>query len=240
MIQDERDLVRKLRSGDRRGFEEVYHVYSGRVLGFTLRLCGERAEAEDLVQEVFLAAYAGRKSFQGRASLLTWLLGIASRRWRDRGRKQRLEMGPSLDEEQAAATPGTVGGRQLEEQVIDALAFSSAVDSLEAPFREALLLVASQGLTYREAADVLGEPVGTVKWRVSEATRRMRRIYCEVEEEFHELQRAEPGSDRGDGSGRAIGTPHLAVEEAPVRLLRLPGGVGADPPGLEPNADTGG
>lgn len=239
MIQDERELIRKLRSGERRGFEEVYHAYAGRVLGFALRLCGERSEAEDLVQEVFLAAYAGRTSFQGRASLLTWLLGIASRRWRDRGRKQRLDTGPALDEEQSAEAIGLPGIRQLEEQVVDALAFASALDSLDAPFREALLLVASQGLSYREAAEVMGEPVGTVKWRVSEATRRMRRIYHEVEEEFHELQRTESGSDGSPGGGEVGRTLALVAEAAPLPLRRLPDGVGPDPSGLGPTARDG-
>src|SRR5690349_16594435 len=131
MIQDERDLVRKLRSGDRRGFEEVYHAYAGRVLGFALRLCRERSEAEDLVQEVFLAAYSGRANFQGRASLLTWLLGIASRRWRDRGRKH-VDAGTSLDDEQAQRATGPPGVRALEEQVVDSLAFASAIESLDA------------------------------------------------------------------------------------------------------------
>lgn len=239
MIQDERDLVRKLKSGDRRGFEEVYHAYAGRVLGFALRLCGERSEAEDLVQEVFLAAYAGRTRFQGRASLLTWLLGIASRRWRDRGRKQRVDAGTTLDDEVASEPATTPGVRQLEEQVVDALAFSSAIDSLDPPFREALLLVASQGLSYREAAEVMGEPVGTVKWRVSEATRRVRRIYHDVEEEFHELQHAKSGPDRGAGRGGVACSLELAVESSPLRLQRLPGRVGADATDLEPDACPG-
>jgi DNA-directed RNA polymerase specialized sigma24 family protein len=49
---------------------------------------------------------------------------------------------------------------------------------LEAPFREALLLVAGQGMTYKEAAALMDEPVGTVKWRVHEATKRMRELWA--------------------------------------------------------------
>jgi RNA polymerase sigma-70 factor (ECF subfamily) len=64
-MPDERELGRKLRSGDRDAFDAIYQRYADRVMGFALRLCGDRTEAEDLVQEVFLAAYAARGEFRG-------------------------------------------------------------------------------------------------------------------------------------------------------------------------------
>ena len=71
---------------------------------------------------------------------------------------------------------------------MNALTMETALAKLDAPAREALLLVVSQGLTYREAADVMEEPVGTTKWRVSQATRKMAALLNAVEEEFHEMQ----------------------------------------------------
>jgi DNA-directed RNA polymerase specialized sigma24 family protein len=61
-------------------------------------------------------------------------------------------------------------------QTVETVVLDQALQMLDEPFREALLLVHSQGLTYREAAELRGEPVGTVKWRVSEAARRLRQI----------------------------------------------------------------
>lgn len=139
-----------------------------------MRLTGNRSDAEDLVQEAFVAAYTGQTGFQGRAGILTWLLGIAVRRWRDGRRRKEPEM-VALDEEIApdGGFPSS-GGVSVEEKTIHSVLIADALKALEPAYREAVLLVVSQGLTYREAAEVLGEPVGTVKWRVSEAVRKMR------------------------------------------------------------------
>jgi RNA polymerase sigma-70 factor, ECF subfamily len=196
MTFEERELVSRLRAGDRQGFDALYRIYVPRVMGFACRLTGCRADAEDLVQEVFVAAYAAAPGFEGRSGLLSWLLAIAVRRWRDRSRRRSVETVPPLDDdgtEEGAPSPGP--GSALEEQVVRSLTLTHALAALEPPFREALLLVASQGLTYREAAEVLGEPVGTVKWRVSEASRRLRALLGAVEEECHEVQVRQPRAD---------------------------------------------
>src|SRR5262249_15540638 len=133
MSSDERELVRQLRAGDRRGFDALYRRYGHRVLGFACRLTGCRTEAEDLVQEVFGAAYAAAPVFEGRSGLLNWLLGITVRRWRDRSRRATLETVPPLEDDDdlpPAASPGC----GLEDQVIRSLTLSRALASLEAPF----------------------------------------------------------------------------------------------------------
>ena len=81
MTIDERELMRRFGAGERDGFDAVYDQYAHRVLGFAMRLTGNRSDAEDLVQETFVSAFKGCSTFQGRASILTWLLGIAVRRW---------------------------------------------------------------------------------------------------------------------------------------------------------------
>lgn len=179
----------KLRAGDRAAFDALFERHAPQVLGFLLPLTGSRAEAEDLVQDVFLAAYRAHASFQGRAKPISWLLGIAVRRWRDCGRRGRLEV-LALDDDRGAGELARGSPRQAapDARVLDALALTEALSRLAPPARAALLLVASQGFTYREAADILGEPVGTVKWRVSEASRRMRQLLTIGEEETDVLQ----------------------------------------------------
>jgi len=174
----------RIREGDGIEFRRLYDTYGSRVLGFALRLTGSRPEAEDLVQEVFAAAYASRASFQGRSKPLTWLLGIATRRWRDCGRRATLPVSP-LDEDIGTGCVAT-----LEDTVIGTVTLSQALAKLDPAMRAALLLVASQGLTYKEAAEALGEPVGTVKWRVFEATRKMQKLLQAVEEEYDAMQQA--------------------------------------------------
>ncbi|MCC2669812.1 MAG: polymerase, sigma-24 subunit, subfamily [Armatimonadetes bacterium] len=173
MEPDETELVTRVRAGDATAFDALYRSFGARVLGFALRLSENRAEAEDLVQEVFIAAYGARTSYRGRSRLLTWLLGIAARRWRDRCRYDARRPTALGGDELLAGRPAT--GARVEEQVVETVVLDQALAALDVPFREALLLVHSQGLSYREAAQALGVPIGTVKWRVFEATRRLRR-----------------------------------------------------------------
>ncbi|MFN3650584.1 MAG: RNA polymerase sigma factor [Armatimonadota bacterium] len=71
MEPDETEWIRRIRSGEPEAFAAVHRRFAGRVLGFTYRLTSNRAEAEDLAQEVFVAAYRSHAAFQGRSGLLT-------------------------------------------------------------------------------------------------------------------------------------------------------------------------
>ncbi|WP_309721588.1 RNA polymerase sigma factor [Armatimonas sp.] len=162
-----------MRTDHNETFRQLYQDYGGNVLGFLLRLCqGNRAEAEDLAQETFIAAYEARLRYKGFGSPKAWLFGIALRRWRDSKRRRREETGTAPQEDAAPA---------FESGVLGAITLEAALDRLEEKERAALLLVGVQGLTYKEAAQVLEEPLGTVKWRVFEATKRMRKLLCESE-----------------------------------------------------------
>jgi len=166
--EDDPQVLRAFRRGDHAAFEAVYRRYAGRVMSFAYRLCEDRTEAEDLVQETFVAAYRGREGFRGRSEVLPWLLGIAWRRRRDSARSRR-PASVALRESDAASRPEEVEG-----QALDAVMLEAAVDRLPPMLWEAFHLVMVQGLTHREAADVLGRPVGTVKWCTSTAVRRLR------------------------------------------------------------------
>jgi RNA polymerase sigma-70 factor, ECF subfamily len=196
MKYEERQLETGIRMGDAESFRVLYDRHAPQILGYLLRLTNNRAEAEDLVQDVFLAAYVGRTTFRGQSRPISWLLGIATRRWRDRLRRRTPASTP-LDTlaETGEAEWGGVPQTGLEGDVINAITLTRALAKLEPPLREALLLVRSQGLTYVEAAAILEQPVGTVKWRVSEATRRMQQLLDTVEGEFDEMQRL-AGSDQ--------------------------------------------
>ena len=200
MTNHEQELIRLMRAGNPRGFQMLYAQYADRVLGFVLRLSGSRGDAEDIVQEVFLAAWQGRDSFQGRARLLTWLLGIASRRWRDRSRQRLPETVPFADEGTANA-PTAITILPLSQQqgmeagVINALTLEQTLAQLQPLHREALLLVASQGLTQKEAAQVMNEPLTTTKWRVWQAKKQMASLLHAIEEECNDVQRTESRTD---------------------------------------------
>ena len=184
---DSRKLGAMIRGGDTQAFRVLYEQYGGRIKGYLKQMTGSAESAEDLMQEVFVAAYHGRSAYRGDTSALSWLLGIAHRRWRDANRKSTVST-----VELRESMVDTEGGKPLADRVLDAITLTSALSTLDDAYREALFLVASEGLTYREASQVTGEPVGTVKWRVSIAIRRLRSELMREEGHGDELQRALP------------------------------------------------
>ena len=150
----------------------LYSQYGDRIYRFCLRLSGSASDAEDLTQEVFLAAFQGQSRFQHRASVQTWLYQIALNYWRHSRRTPRLEL-LALPENAPHAGPG------LAEVVTESVALTCALSALPDDLREAFLLVKAEGLTSREVAHILNIPQGTVQWRVHQAARRLRVLLTE-------------------------------------------------------------
>lgn len=126
------------------------------------------------MQETFLAAYQGVERFGGRARLSTYLIAIAVRRWRDQQRKPRHETVALLDEHDTSLHAPHPKDAPTENQALAGIVYRAALAQLDDPLKEAFLLVAAEGLTHKEAAQVLQIPLGTLKWRVAEAMRRLR------------------------------------------------------------------
>src|ERR1700704_2912454 len=112
MAADERDLVARFQRGEAGAFDQLYAGYGDRIYRLCYRLCGHAADAEDLAQEVFVAAYQGLDRFAGRSSLTTWLYRIAFFRW-GRLRGVPLSNSVSLDSELdgAVTAPDPAPGR---------------------------------------------------------------------------------------------------------------------------------
>ena len=128
--KDERNLTAGFRRGDPETLRLAYREFAPRVHGFALRLTGQRLDAEDLTQEVFIAACAGRAGYDGRSRLITWLLGIAIRRWRDMNRRGRVVSVPLINErdlERSSMREGASKGQSLEMQTIDNLLLERAL-----------------------------------------------------------------------------------------------------------------
>ena len=174
MTSSERDRVRRFQDGEPGSFDALYSEHGDRIYRFCYRLCGHTADAEDLTQEVFLAAYQGLHRFAGRSSVVTWLYRIALYRWGRIHGARRPETVP-LDEETvgaaAAPDPASAG--------VERLSLESGLLALPDGLREAFLLVKVEGLKYREAAQVLGVPLGTVQSRVHDAVVRLRALLAE-------------------------------------------------------------
>jgi RNA polymerase sigma-70 factor, ECF subfamily len=157
-------------------FACLFERFGGEILGLLLRLThGDRAESEDLTQETFVAAFQGQKSYSGRVPIRAWLAGIAVRRLRDSRRRPR----PKSVVLTAIELPAQ---SRTERDVTQRVVLEQALAELPDAQQTAILLVLVQGMTYKEAAAALGEPEGTVKWRVSEASKKLRARLSETEE----------------------------------------------------------
>ncbi|HLK60613.1 MAG TPA: RNA polymerase sigma factor [Chthonomonadaceae bacterium] len=184
MQSEDRKLIAAFQAGDEEAFNALYRQYAGRVLAFARQITGSRTEAEDLTQETFLAAYKGLIGFRGQANLLTWIFSILVRRWRDQHRSAKPPLVAYIEGDEAQTEESLPSHRDGNpEHRLTAIAIGQALETLEPAFREAFVLVAVQGLTHREAACVLQQPVGTVKWRVAQATQRVRKRLQESDAE---------------------------------------------------------
>ena len=161
MTASDVDLVHAARSGSDAAFAQLVERHQSSVRAFLRRLLGRHwDEADDLAQDVFVAAWSSLGRLKDPAGLRSWLLGIAWRKGQDRmrsGLRSQARDRSWLDE----TAPS--GGISQE----DRLALADAMAALPADQRACVALCLAEGLSHSEAADVLGFPLGTVKSHVA-------------------------------------------------------------------------
>jgi len=176
METNDETLMTAHKAGDPAAFGALVGRYAGPLLGYLIRLVGDRHHAEDVFQETFSKVHAKRETFRDGARFKPWLFTIATRRAIDLLRKrQRGPLSVSLDDENVstgfqrdvvddAPDPGVEFARkEVKEQV------RAAVEMLPERQRAALLLSYYHGLTYPEVADAMECSLGTVKTHMSRA-----------------------------------------------------------------------
>jgi RNA polymerase sigma-70 factor (ECF subfamily) len=168
----ERRILAALRQGRRQAYETVIDAHYGSVYRFLLFLTGEGHLAEDLTQEVFASAWEALDRFRGRASMKTWLHRIAYNAFVDAQRRRTrdvaLVQGLSDSRPDPAGDPvdELVAAEQVSQMVL-------ALSRLESDDRAVLALRYVEALSYREMAQVLGRPNGTLRWLTSRAVKRL-------------------------------------------------------------------
>lgn len=173
------ELVARARQGDAAAFGELVDRHRSAVYRAALAALGSHAEAEDAAQDAFLMAYRRLGGFRGDASFKTWLLTItwhqAINRRRSMTQILRQIVQPRPDEERESTLEHVpAAGLTPEEAAAQSQlhrAIRAAIQSLAPKLRDALLLAQSGDYSYGEIAAMLSAPVGTIKWRVSEARR---------------------------------------------------------------------
>lgn len=192
-LTDEELLVRYRDTDERELFEQLVHRYERELYSYLRRYLGDAEAAEDVFQSTFLQVHLKRDQFEDGRKFRPWLYTVATNQAIDAQRRSRRHRMMSLDQPKAhdedvgkmadllvSTTPdplANVNGLERKEWV------RSVVDQLPEMLRSVVVLVYYQGLKYRDAAEILQVPVGTVKSRLHTAIHRLTDLWNQRNEE---------------------------------------------------------
>jgi RNA polymerase sigma-70 factor (ECF subfamily) len=174
-------LVDRCMSGEEAAWEDLVKVHTRRVYAICYRFTGSDHQAQDLTQDVFLRVFRSLKSFRsGEGSFTVWLSRLTRNLLIDHYRRNKMERAsdsiegqlPMLEEKTAtsARTDGMLAGREASEVL------QAALQKLSPDLREAVILRDLEELEYREIAQVLHVPEGTVKSRLNRGRAELARV----------------------------------------------------------------
>jgi RNA polymerase sigma-70 factor (ECF subfamily) len=178
MSADGADVVERAQRGDRNAFSELVRKYQRRVYATAYQILGNHSDADDVAQDTFVRAYRGLRTFGGRADFFTWLYRItvntalnhlrtrkrAAALWKDV--REATDDSPSPGYELDPGRLAELGDRMRRT--------FAAISELSDTLRITLVLATVQGMPYREIAELLSIPEGTVAWRVNEARKQVK------------------------------------------------------------------
>lgn len=177
-ISAETQLIERAKQQDESAFDQIVNLYADKLYNYIVRMLGNPHDAEDVLQEVFLRAYQGLPTFDGRASLSTWLFRIAHNLCIDHYRKQerRVKTVSIYQDNSDEADEGTEEWEFPDTQTPDPMQavldkelqelVERALENLSPKLKSVLLLYDVEGLSYEEISQSLGIPMGTVKSRL--------------------------------------------------------------------------
>ena len=189
----EAEAIRRAQAGDSTAFEFLYQLHSRRVYALCLRMVGNPADAEDLVQEAFLQLFRKIGTFRGESAFSTWLHRMTVNVVLMRLRKKSLPT-DSLEEtlEPDAETSGPkrdVGAPDLRlSGAVDRVNLERSIEKLPPGYRTVFVLHDVQGYEHNEIADIMGCSVGNSKSQLHKARTRLREL---LQEEIREQARQE-------------------------------------------------
>lgn len=175
--RSEGDLLALAQQGDTRAYAELVRMHERRVLACAFQILKSPSAAEDAAQETFVRAWKALERFDGRAKLSTWLYRICVNVCYNHVRKGKRHRAADVDDPSIPEPVADVASSNPHEslQAKNTTArVREAVDALSDSLRSAVELVLLQGMSHREAGEVLGCSEGTVGWRIHEARRKLR------------------------------------------------------------------
>ena len=171
-IELDDNLILRMADGDGNAFSEFYDRTSSAVYGFALSILRNREDAEDLMHDTYIRAYAGAVSYVPKGKALSWLLTIVRNLSYNKLRNGIISEDISQYE--------NLGGIDDTDATVDRIVLEKAMEILSFEERQIVMLHALTGMKHREIAELLGMPLGTV---ISKYNRTIKKIREELEEQ---------------------------------------------------------
>ncbi len=184
---DERELVRRASQGDESAFELLMRTHESRMYAVALRMCANREDAQDCLQEAMLRIYRAISNFKFQSSFATWAYRITMNTCLDELRRRKLRTATSLDVLLDTGWSPTDDGETPEQYSIASeqrRMLEKAIADLPEDMRAAIVLRDVQGFSYDEIARMLEANVGTIKSRISRGREKLREVLVRQPELF--------------------------------------------------------
>lgn len=184
MVSSDDELIRRFKKGDKESFRELVEKYQSRIYSIVVAMIGDKNDAEDICQDIFIKVYRFLHQFKGKSKFYTWLyrltINTCINAQNDRKRKpETISLSRPIKEE-----GDTVLTRISEDNVKSSmdvlknkelgLKIKSAIDSLSDGFKEVFILREIEDLSYKELAKILHCSEGTVKSRLFRAREKLK------------------------------------------------------------------
>lgn len=172
-------IISEAKKGNTSAFEKLVIEYKGHVFRQALAMVHDQMEAEDIAQEAFIKAYYSIKRLDNEYAFVSWLTRIVSNLCYD---KMKLRAREREKHQETAEHAAILSKSSFVERTNARLTIEEALISLTTEHKEVIVLRDIQGFSYKEMADILNIPLGTVKSRINLARQELKKILSEGEE----------------------------------------------------------
>ncbi|MBQ4089357.1 MAG: sigma-70 family RNA polymerase sigma factor [Clostridia bacterium] len=187
MDSHEEKLISKAAAGDGAAFSELMTMHEKRMYAVALRMCANREDAQDCLQDAMLRVYRSIGGFKGQSSFSTWVYRITMNTCLDELRRRKTRTAASLDTLLEGGWSPSDGENSPERHAVSSeqrRVLDKAIAELPEDMRSAIVLRDVQGFSYDEIADMLDVNIGTIKSRISRGREKLRQILRENAELF--------------------------------------------------------
>lgn len=169
-------LLDGVRAGDKAAFADLYDALASQVLGLATHILRDRAQAEEITQEVFVEVWQKAHTFDpARGSVKSWVLRLTKSRSIDRLRSWRSAQVRDTEDFHKQLTTWVVPAEDEVQHRLESQELQELIDSIGEPHRSALMLAYFGEYTHQEIADATGVALGTAKTRVRDGLQKLRK-----------------------------------------------------------------